>query len=58
MKNIETQFDRWIKLIRDKAHQYEHEARGKGEIVTAPDLDDICNEMEAFKNGFLADDND
>ena len=53
MKNIEKQFNRWIDLLRFKAHQYEHPAKKEGKKVISPDLDDICNEMEAFKNGIL-----
>jgi hypothetical protein len=43
--------ERWISLLRNKASQYEHEARKNGETVTGPSLDDICNEMEAFFTG-------
>lgn len=39
--------DRWVNLLRMKA-AYEHNARKNGEIVTSPDIDDICNEIEAF----------
>ena len=53
MKNIEIQFNRWIKLLRFKAEEYEHPARREGKEVSKPDLDSICNEMEAFKNGVL-----
>ena len=57
MKNIEKQFDRWIGIMRMKASEYEHKARERGEVVCEPNLDAICNEMEAFKSGFLSDDN-
>lgn len=40
--------DRWVKLLRMKASEYEHAARSRGEVVTSPDIDDICNEIEAF----------
>jgi hypothetical protein len=49
--NLEQLFDRWIKLLRQKA-TYEHEARKKGEVVASPSIDDICNEIEAFFTGF------
>jgi len=45
--------NRWIKLLRQKAY-YEHQARGNGETVTSPDIDDICNEIEAFFVGILS----
>ena len=54
MKNIEAQFSRWIGLLRIKAEEYEHPARKEGKRIVSPDLDDICNEMKAFENGFLA----
>jgi len=38
---------RWIGILRQKAN-YEHNARKNGEIVSSPDIDDICNEIEAF----------
>ena len=44
MKNIEKQFNRWNTILRVKAMEYEHEARKKGDTVTSPDIDDICNE--------------
>jgi hypothetical protein len=40
--------NRWVKLLRQKAVDYEHKARKNGEIICEPSLDDICNEMEAF----------
>ncbi len=42
---------RWNSLLRQKASTYEHAARKRGETVSSPDLDDICNEMEAFFTG-------
>lgn len=54
MNNLEKQFNRWIGIIRAKASEYEHKERRNGETVCQPDLDSICNEMEAFKNGYLA----
>lgn len=42
---------RWEVILRGKASEYEHPARKKGEVVTAPDIDDICNEMRAFLAG-------
>ena len=41
---------RWISILRAKAG-YEHSARTNKEIVTSPDIDNICNEMEAFFTG-------
>jgi len=40
--------NRWINLLRDKAREYEHTARKNHEVVVSPDLDDICNEIDAF----------
>mgnify|MGYP001178264237 CR=1 FL=1 len=48
---------RWIEILRGKASEYEHKARKNGEIVSSPDIDDICNEMEAFMEGFKAQNN-
>jgi cell fate (sporulation/competence/biofilm development) regulator YmcA (YheA/YmcA/DUF963 family) len=45
--------DRWIKLLRMKASDYEHIARKNGEQVTEPSIDDICNEIDAFFAGFI-----
>lgn len=45
---------RWISLLRNKASEYEHPARKSGETVTSPDLDDICNEIEAFFIGLMS----
>lgn len=45
MENIK---NRWVKTLRQKASQYEHPARKKGETVTALDLDSLANEIEAF----------
>jgi len=42
--------NRWVSLLRIKAG-YEHEMRRRGEIVCKPDIDDICNEIEAFFTG-------
>ena len=44
--------ERWIAILRHKAH-YEHDARGRGEAVASPDLDDICNEMTAYFTGII-----
>ena len=48
MKNS---IDRWERLLRFKASAYEHTARKNGEIVCSPSIDDICNEMMAFRDG-------
>lgn len=45
--------DRWIRILRAKASEYEHKARKNGEIVASPSLDDICNEMDAFFVGLM-----
>lgn len=45
--------NRWVELLRQKAHTYEHPARKRGEVVCGPDIDDICNEIEAFFTGFI-----
>lgn len=42
---------RWIKILRHKASRYEHEARGRKEVVTDPCLDTIANEIFAFFEG-------
>ena len=47
--------NRWVSLLRMKAHEYEHSARERGEVVSSPSIDAICNEMEAFFTG-LGDD--
>jgi hypothetical protein len=39
--------DRWIEILRQKA-TYEHEATKRGEPVSRPSINDICNEIEAF----------
>ena len=44
--------NRWIRLLRMKA-AYEHEARENGVIVTSPDLNDICGEIDAFFAGLI-----
>jgi len=49
MKDI---FNRWIGILRHKASVYEHEARKRREPVTQPSLDDVCNEMNAYVEGF------
>ena len=46
--------NRWIAVLRLKAVEYEHPARAKAEAVSEPDLDTICNEMEAFFTGLIA----
>lgn len=40
--------ERWIHLLRMKAEEYEHSARGLGEDVSEPSIDTVCNEIEAF----------
>jgi len=42
---------RWVGILRDKASQYEHQARVRQEIVTSPSIDSICSEIEAFFAG-------
>lgn len=43
--------NRWIRILKSKAKEYEHN-KGDGERdVLMPDLDDICNEIEAFFAG-------
>ena len=44
--------DRWISLLRTKA-ELEHDIRKSGGVVPSPDIDDICNEMEAFFTGLI-----
>ena len=44
--------NRWVNILRMKA-AYEHEAREKEGVVTSPDIDDICNEIEAFFAGLI-----
>lgn len=53
----EETISRWIGILRGKASNYEHKARRNGEIVSSPDIDDICNEMEAFIGGLKAQNN-
>lgn len=53
MKILEAQFNRWIHILRAKA-EYEHKDRLSNLEITQPDIDSICNEMEAFKSGFSA----
>jgi hypothetical protein len=43
--------NRWISILRQKASDYEHPARNKGEVVYEPSIDVICNEIEAFFTG-------
>ena len=43
--------DRWVQILRGKASEYEHKARGDGEVVCSPSIDQICNEIEAFFTG-------
>lgn len=45
--------NRWISILRMKAHEYEHEARGKGKVVASPSIDDICNEITAYFTGVI-----
>jgi len=45
--------DRWIGLLRMKAHEYEHTDRKNGEVVSRPSIDDICNEMTAYFIGII-----
>lgn len=45
--------DRWIRILRQKAHTYEHSARKEGKIVCEPSIDTICNEIDAFFIGLL-----
>ena len=58
MNNLELQFNDWISILRMKAKEYEHKARKNGEPVCNPSLDEICNQMECFKKGFLAGEDD
>ena len=55
MENKRKLFNRWVEIIRDKAIEYEAQARkdGKGETVSNPDLLDIANEIDAFACGLL-----
>tara|TARA_R110000868_G_scaffold409381_2_gene694758 strand:- start:593 stop:775 length:183 start_codon:yes stop_codon:yes gene_type:complete len=46
--------DRWTSLLRMKASEYEHTARGKGQVVASPSIDDICNEMIAYFTGVVS----
>ncbi len=43
--------NRWEHILRHKASEYEHKARGGGEVVTSPSIDEVCNEMRAFFEG-------
>lgn len=53
MNKTEEIFKRWNSLLRNKANEYEHAARKRGEVVVSPSIDDICNEMDAFIAGLL-----
>jgi hypothetical protein len=44
-------FCRWITILRQKASEYEHEARKRGETVCSPSLDEIAWEIEAYEAG-------
>lgn len=48
-KNLE---NRWVSILRQKAVDYESKARREGNLVSSPDINDICNEIEAFFAGF------
>jgi len=50
---MENSIDRWVRLLRLKAKEYEHKARKEGKEVYGPSIDSICNEMEAFKDAVL-----
>lgn len=54
--SVDELFVRWISVLREKAHQYEHPQRkaGKEGKIVYPDLDTICNEMIAFLHGIEA----
>lgn len=43
--------ERWNRILRMKASEYEHKARKNGEVVSSPSIDDICNEINAFFTG-------
>jgi hypothetical protein len=45
--------DRWDRILRGKASDYEHKARKNGEVVCGPSLDDLANEIDAFFTGLL-----
>lgn len=46
--------ERWTSILRSKAHEYEHEERGRGKEPVSPTLDDIAWEIEAFFIGIDA----
>lgn len=48
-KTLKGQFARWIDTLRNKAELYELETPHS---TGRPTLDDLCNEMEAFINGY------
>ena len=52
-KYTEELMNRWITILRQKAHEYEHPARNAGKTVCSPDIDDICNEMTAYFTGII-----
>jgi hypothetical protein len=54
-RSIQSLADRWNSILRMKAAEYEHEARKRGEEVASPDIDDICNEMNAYFTGVIND---
>jgi len=45
-------FSRWTQTLRAKAKEYEHFERKQGITITQPDIDSICNEMDAFLTGY------
>jgi len=47
--------NRWLRILRAKASEYEHTTRGKNKQVSYPDLDTICGEIEAFFAGLRVD---
>lgn len=51
MENNKTLEERWVRLLRFKAREYEHKERKEGKTVCSPSLDDICNEIQAFFAG-------
>lgn len=51
--NLEELKERWVGILRGKASAYEHPARKNGEVISSPDIDNICNEIEAFFAGLI-----
>ena len=49
-QGLDESFERWVGILRFKASEFEH----KQPVLdrTRPTLDEICNEMHAFQNGF------